>query len=370
MEVRLYRYTNSRLLRIGLSNVATGHYARSRYEPGKFELSIPAEAPFAVEFLPDSLVLIDRDYWGVVTGRKISSGADNTITITGAELTELLSRRVIVPDNAVEQNKPMGYDSVSGSTEQVIKHYVRRHAVEPDNPARKIPMLSIAPNKDRGTADDAYTARYSGLMDSLSVIGKRAGIGIRITGEEKTGNLLFDVAEQVDRTAGQSVNRPLILEVSRHNLESSAYTEEYGQSNNTFYCSRSGDEYAWETLTQTYFSGENEPSGLNRREKSLSISVYEEGNQYEQLEKNARKEMTNYRPARTLSCVMARNLTYGKDYRIGDIATVVDRIAGVQTDMEITSVDTSVTAGSTSYVATFGDPQLSVFQKIDREIRR
>lgn len=370
MEIRIYRYAENRLIRIGLTNVATGHYVRSRYEPGKFELSMPAAAPFALEFLPDSLVLIDRDYWGIITGRKISSGSDNTISITGSELTELLSRRVIVPDNAVTENKPMGYDSVSGSTEAVIKHYVSRHAAAPDNPARKLPMLEIAPNEERGTSDDAYTARYSGLMDTLSIIAKRANLGLHIRVDERTGKMVFDVSAQLDRTAGQSSNRPLILEVSRHNLESSAYTEEYGQSNNTFYCSRSGDEFAWETLTQTYFSGDEEPKGMNRRERSLSISVYDEGNQYEQLEKNARKEMMNYTPARALTCVMARTMVYGKDYRIGDVATVIDRVAGMQADMEITAVDTSCTAESTSYVATFGTPQLSVFQKINREMRR
>lgn len=367
MEVRLYEFVGESFFRrVGLTYMATGHYVMSRYTAGPFELVIPASAAFSMDFTKDRIVFIDRIFWGIITGRKINQGIENTVTVTGQDLKELFSRRQIVPDNMTNQNAPMGYDNANGSTETVIKHYVNNHAVNPKNPARKFGMLKIAPDKGRGIEDDAYYARYVNLLDTAVTIGKRANLGITITGSEKTMNLIFDVAERVDRTYMQGKNRPLILDVSNHNVDAMSYTEDQSQSGNVFYCSRSGDEYEWETLTQTYFQTDNEPVGLARREKSLSISVYEDGDQYEQLEKNARKEMTKYLPAESLTCTMSRNLIYGKDYNVGDYVTLRYVDIGMVSNMEIVSVDVVIDSETTSYVAEFGEPQLNRFQKIAR----
>lgn len=368
MEVRLYEFYKSTLFRrIGITYLATGHYAESKYGVGEFELSIPMEAAFAVEFSTDRLVLIDRRYWGVITGRKLDNGSENTITVKGKELKDWLARRQIVPDNQVTDNVPMGYDSAEGWTESILKHYVENHAVSPQNPARRFPMLRIAPDQHRGTENDAYYARFVNLMDTLEIVGKRANLGTRITGDEQTGLFTFDVYGQTDRTVNQTTNKPLLLDVGRHNLDASSYTEEYGQSGNVFYCSRSGDEFEWETLTQTYFSTDDEPQWFLRREKAMSISVYEDGNQYEELEKNARKEMVKYRPAQELTCTVSRGLIYGTDYRLGDIVTVRNGEAGILADMEITAVDTVVTAESTSYTVSFGEQQLTTLDQIRRD---
>lgn len=367
MEVRLYEFVDESVFRrVGLTYLATGHYVMARYTAGEFEISLPASAAFAMDFTADRIVQIDRMFWGIITGRKISKGSENTVTVSGRDLKEILSRRQIVPDNRISKNAPMGYDSASGSTETVIKHYVYYHAVSPRNPARQFRMLKIAADKGRGIKDDAYYARYANLLETIVSIGKRANTGIVIAGSEKTMDLIFDVAERVDRTYSQSKNRPLVLDVSNHNVDAMSYTEEQSQSGNVFYCSRAGDEYEWETLTQTYFSEDNEPTGLSRREKSLSISVYEDGDQYEELEKNARKEMTKYLPAETLTCTMSRSLVYGKDYSIGDYVTIRYLDVGIVSNMEIVSVDVVVDSETTNYVAEFGEPQLNRFDKIER----
>ena len=244
------------------------------------------------------------------------------------------------------------------------------HLVSPRNPARKIHGLYIAQNQHRGLKDDAYHARYVNLQQTVAEIGKRANLGIDIVGDEYRGAFYFDVVSRRDRTVGQSDNKPLVLEMSRYNVDSSVYQEDHSQERNVFYCSRAGDEYEWETLTQTYYSQGTEPTGYARREKSLSISVYEDGDQYEQLETNARKEMENYKAAETVKCVMSRRMVYGTDYLIGDYVTVRDRAAGVESDMEIVSVDTVLTDTTINYVAEFGEPRLTRFDTLKRETRR
>lgn len=371
MEVRIYDLHNAtgRLRRIGLTNLATGHFVNSKYEAGPFEISVPLSAPFANEFLVDRIVLINRKSWGVITGKKTERAGADSLTVAGKELTEWLSRRQIVPAPAQQANMPIGYDSASGPTETIMKHYVNNHAVYPMNSSRKIQGLTIAPDLGRGIEDDAYHARYVELLKTLGEIGKRANLGMRITGNERTEEFIFDVIPRRDRTASQTENMPLILEMSRRNIDSLTYVNEVSDSGNVFYCSRAGDQYEWETLTQTYFLDDQEQTGYKRREKSLSISVYEEGDQYEQLEINSKKEMENYRPAESLSCVISRRLVYGKDYIIGDYVTVIDKETGIQTDMEITLVDTIERENGTDYVATFGTPQLTRVDAIRRDMK-
>ncbi len=89
-------FTNPPFFAVSASRIATGHYTESKYGVGEFELSIPMEAAFAVEFYTDRLVLIDRRYWGVITGRRLDSGSENTITVKG-KVKDWLSRRQIVP---------------------------------------------------------------------------------------------------------------------------------------------------------------------------------------------------------------------------------------------------------------------------------
>ena len=94
-----------------------------------------------------------------------------------------------------------------------------------------------------------------------------------------------------------------------------------------------------------------------------------DGNQYQELEKNARKEMESYRAVESITCTMSRNLQYGVDYQVGDYATVIDRRTGMTADMELEAVDTVVTETTIDYVATFGQPQLTRLEKLQRDTK-
>ena len=371
MEIRIYEMdAEGHLSRRGITRLATGPYRTDHYTAGLFELSLPIDAPYADALLIDRLVLIDRADWGVITGRVVDGGQTNTVSVSGSTLLEWLSRRIIVPDSAVPEDKPMGYDSVSGPTETVMKHYVIRHAINPANPARRFPALVCMPDQERGDPEDAFMARYANLLATLELIGRRANLGFEIKGDDCNDAFAFEVHPRIDRTVHQTENPPLLLEISRRNIATLVYSQDYKQSGNVFYCSRSGDQYEWETLTQTYFlDGAEEPVGQSRREMALSISVDSDGNQYQELEKNARKEMESYRAAESIVCTMARSLLYGTDYRVGDYATVIDRRTGTMADMELEAVDTVVTESSVDYVATFGKQQLTRLEKLRRDTK-
>lgn len=372
MEVRLFELSNNdaKIRRIGLTNLATGHYMDSKYTPGKFELSLPVAAPFALDFVPDRLVLIDRWYWGVITGRSLENSMSNTVTIAGAQLTEWLHRRVMLPPDETPEGAPRGYDSCSGTTEHIMKQAVIRHAAEPKNEARKILGLKVADDLGRGTPDDAYLYRYAYLDEALSEIGKRANMGIKITGDEVRCIFTFDVVPRVDRTAGQTANKPLLLQMTRHNMDALEYTADETTGRNTFFCTRNDSAEVWDKFTQTYFFADEEPTGYARRECSLNVSVPEADNPYEAMETAARKEMESYKPTESLTCSVSRRLVYRKDYRLGDFCTVVAPEIGMLSNMEIVSVDTVVGQADTNFVVTFGESRPTRFDQLKKELKQ
>lgn len=350
---------------------AAGDYTVSRYDIGTAALDLPLTHQAVQQTAVGDLLLIDGAYWYIVTGRDVSRDASGRVTMRAHQLAEILRRRQITPDNSAGKDMPIGYDSVAGTTETVVKHYVAACAVSPINPARIIRGLTIADDQGRGIADDAYSARYVNLWDTIASIGKLASLSPVVTADIDRQRLVFDVAANRNRTVDQQVYKPLILQMERHNLLSCDYTYDTSAAANVFYASRAGDQYAWETLTQTYWSTEDEPKGLDRRECWLSVSVYTDtGNQYEQLGKNARKAMTDYKTAESLTAAISPSMTFGRDYQVGDVATVIDKMAGVRMDAEITTVTVQDdTSGKRTATATFGDGKTSRFDKIARELK-
>lgn len=350
---------------------AAGSYTVSRYDIGTATVELPLTHPTARLAVVGDLLLIDGAHWYIITGREVSRGDTGRIKLQAHQLAEILRRRQITPENSAGKDMPIGYDSVAGTTETVIKHYVAACAVTPTNPARIIRGLTIADDRGRGTADDAYAARYENLWDTIAKIGKLASLAPIVTADIAHQRLVFDVAPSRDRTADQRSYKPLILQIERHNLLSSDYAYDTSTSANVFYASRAGDQYAWETLTQTYWAADDEPQGLDRRECWLSVSVYtDSGNQYDQLRRNAEKAMADYKVTEGVTATLAPALVLGTDYQLGDAATVIEPIAGVRMDAEITEVTIQDDAnGARTATATFGDGKLTRFDRIDREIK-
>lgn len=347
---------------VALTHQASGQYTDSKYEPGTFSVTVPSGARYAAELQKDRIVLIDRWYYGTITGVKVTDA--DSITIAGSQLTEWLHRRVIVPPVEQAEDAPMGYDAESGATETIMKRAVEKHAVSPRNGKRAIPGLSIAYDAQRGIANDAYLYRYAYLDEAVIAMGKRANLGIKIDGYP-SGNYVFDVIPRLDRTVTQTERPPLILDVRRHTADTAEYSDDASASANTFFCTRSDSAEVWEKLTQTYFLEDAEPQGLDRREMALTISVPDGDNPYEQMEITARKEMENYRPAQTLTCTMSRRLEYRTDYSLGDYCTVV--VGGYAADMEIVSVTTTEDEGGRRYTATFGEQAPTKWDLLSRE---
>lgn len=373
MRIVVYELKNDRasMRRLGWINGATGNYTDAKYEVGSFNFLIPATETNIKLILNERVLLVDNFYWCTITGFKFEEGARKKIAVTGKQLTCWLNRRVIIPPVNYEDGKPMGYEAVNGSSETIMKYAVQKHMVNPTEEARKIYGLEIARDLQRGNAEDAYMYRYVALDTAIFAIGKAAKLGAKITGYSNKCKFIFDVIPQTDRTDIQSKNMPLILQVLRGNLESSAYTYDESDSYNTFYCIRSDSSEEWEQFVQTYSLDNIKKTGLQRRETSFTVSVDSDSdNEYSEFETMSKKEIENYRPVENLKAVMSRKLQYRKDYALGDVATVILSFAGLKADMEIISVETTTTESNTVCVATFGEEKISKFKLLQRRMSK
>src|SRR5690606_14774902 len=108
--------------------------------------------------------------------------------ITGYTLDGVLNQRITIPPTHTN------YDRKSGDAETVMKHYVYRHFINPDDPDRKIDFIEIAPNKHRGP-HIKLESRYKNMGDEIVDISKTARLGWTIYVDMVIKKWIFDVIE-------------------------------------------------------------------------------------------------------------------------------------------------------------------------------
>ena len=356
MEVRIYEYLNSLIPR-GITYQAKGSYTKRFYDAGDFDISIPAYEEYAFQLVPGRLINIDKHFWGVIQNTNITRGSGSVIRATGKCLKIWLDWRITVPDDIGDARAPAGYSSYAGSSEKVMKYYVKRNLAEPAYEYRVIPGLYVSEDMGRGLKDDAYYSRFESVLEVEKKLGERAKLGYDISFDGE--NFVFDVFEGMDRTADQKLIKPVIFSVERGTLSSFQKADETGHEKTAFYCTRAGAEFEDEAYTQTYYF-EEQTAGLARKEKHLDISITTEGDQYAEFEELSRKNMEEYKPTQSFSCDITReSYSYLADYEVGDYVTIKDSLTGVTADRQIISVTTQTGDTAVSYSAEFGDTRIT-----------
>lgn len=345
------------------------------YEPGRFDVEIPYRARHAEQLEIGRLVLIGGAFWGVIDDLELSAGSGGErLNVSGRQLKGLALDRITIPPDFTTVSGAQGYDAVTGTTEAVMKHFVSANLAQPQQAGRGVFGLEIAPDLGRGRAQDRYMSRHEVLADVLKALGEAAGLGYDIVPDLERQRFVFDVVEGADHTAGQSARGRVVFELSRKTALSLRYRHSAADSRNVFYTTMAGAQFADEALTIAYLrEGENEPSGLLRREKHLEVSANtpQAGSEYEELRRLALLEAEEFKSARSFTCELAQGpYAYRRDFRVGDLVTVRNREWGVSMDARLTAMESRYDAGGAAYSATFGDAPLNVVGRLQRQIRK
>lgn len=343
--------------------------------PGAFTIEVPTGARHGSKLTQGRAVWIEQGLWGIIDDvclRHDSSGAVRVVS--GRQLKGLTLDRITIPPASTAVTGAQGYDTATGTTETVMKHFVLGNMLNGAQPARMICGLEVADDLGRGLPDDKYMSRHDVLADVLAALGEAAGLGYDIVPDLALHKLVFDVVTGEDHTARQSERPRVVFSIRRRSALSQEYVMSTGDSRNVFYATLSGSEFVDETLTATYIrDGEEEPIGLRRREKHLSISADTPtpGEEYSELRRKALIEAESFCPAESFTCEIAPGpVEYRRDYQLGDLVSVINEEWGVEMHTRITEMRTSYTASGVTYTATFGTAPLNVFGRLRRQMEK
>lgn len=335
-----------------LDNCKSIKFSRSLYDISEFQINTSAAA--GRELLPGRIICLDSRRAGIIRTLGIDeSKSGDEVIARGIELKGIVNQRRVVPDR-IADSQFFGWDRYPGlndpdvPAESVIKHYIDRHMVNPDDPNRKFPRLVIAADLGRGILM-RWQSRWDPLDAVLKGIGEYSGIGYEIWLDFDNNQFVFDIISGRDKTSYS--DSPVLFATGWGNTSKIQYAVDEKDWHNVGYAGGAGEDEG--RLIQTVFEGDAIPSGFNRREDWLDCGNIEnvddllyEG-KYKLQDKKRRESLTG-------DIIPAGPFKYLQDWDIGDRVTVASEIAGVESDKQITGVDEGYEQGKTSIKPIFG----------------
>jgi len=372
MEIRIYDYISNEFVPQLITYKAINiKYRVHAYEPSGFGFDFSLDEFGADEFKIKRFVLIEN-FIGVIENIKRNTDTNsNMMSVSGTDIKGLFINRIIIPQTFSGTQGTAGYDAVTGYTDVCIKHFWQNNIGTNAAVVRRYNFITIGGNKNIGKSNDAYKARYNKLSDVTAELAKGADLVVTVTPQIETGKILLDVVKPDMRTV--TSERPLILSLDRLTVLQIENIIETLNKRNAFYTTRSGAQFADEALTMLYFrDGETEPSGIDRKEEHLNVSVNTPvaGNEYTEMRRQAVHDMVNYEEINSLNAkVNFTQLKYNRDFKVGDFVTVQNIKWGVEADIQIVAVDISETASDRTESVTLGAEKKGYVREILTQIQ-
>lgn len=349
-------------------------FTRRYQKSGEFELHINVNKNLTETLQEGNLIFLTERKVGVIQHRTLSRDGKETLTIKGSTLQGLMSRRITVPPIG------QGYDRIKDNAETVLKHYVFNNAVNPVDISRIIPNLEIALDQKRGPIVD-YQSRLKHLDTELEDISNISGIGWEIYLDLGRQKFVFDVFENRDVTTEQTILPPVIFSVDFDNIQSHTFTDSALGYKNTAYVGGQGEEESrrivkigttsgfkrYETFVDARdvsetksVEGVDGPTDVPIPESEINSQLTDRGTKsLKELDKiiSFESEILTYGP-----------FVYEKDWDLGDIVTVQDKMWGLTLNTPIPEVKETYEVGGFKLEATFGNTIPTLIDKLKKTI--
>lgn len=342
---------------------------------GEFELKINKYIQYADELQKDRIILIGNDHRKVyvIKYRQIeldeSGKATENWIVRGLELKSIITERLTIP--------PPGkaHDKVTGSYETVMKHYINTCLVNPLDVKRKLDMLTIAPDLQRGQ-QLSHSSRLKMLAEEISTLSLDSGLGWTIYLDLTNKKWVFDVQEGVNRTRGQNINSPVIFSPEFNSLKSLSYTQSDLNYKNIAVVAGQGEGVERRIIEV----GEDGKTGYWRRETFIDARDISETNDDGEplpeqkviaaLQARGQQQLNELLQEEYLEGQLLNqgSFIYEKDFNNGDIATIQNLNWGVTLDARITSVREAYENNTHIIEGTFGNNKPTLIQKIKQEL--
>lgn len=335
-------------------------FTRSYHDIGEFQITINKKKQNVDKLQKNNFIIIDNDTCkaGIIKYRQISEDENGieTVTIKGYQLKYITTQRTVVP--------PAGFtnDEIRGNAETVMKHYVDNHIINPFDINRKIDIVQINPNQNRGITLE-WKSRFKNLAAELTDISNITGIGWDMFIDYESKKILFDVLNGRDLTINQSINSPVIFSKSFDNLNNQNYIYNDTNRKNVIYVAGKGegvDRNIEVVGSAVGLERIEEFTDARDKETTSELIVYGE-----RMLKELGSEQTLEAQILTYS-----NLEYGKDYNLGDIVTIKYDTENLILDTRIIEVQEVYEPGGYKINVVFGNKIPTLINKLKNALKQ
>jgi hypothetical protein len=309
-----------------------------------------------------------------------------TLVVKGKFLTGYLGRRII-----------WGIEKIKTTPELAMRYLIDKHCINPDNPDRIIPYLKL--NHLKGIPDDFYylsanqitwepvamnlpeiekQTSYKNLLEEVESIATTNELGIRTLLDIQNKQMLFDVYQGLDRTAGQTKNAPAIFSKEFENVLEQEYTDSLNNYRNVVLVAGEGEGAARELVIVGQGTGLDRfemfvdardlqsTEQVDGEEVSIPIEQYRE-----MLEDRGLSKLSEHKEIQTFDSKinLNSNLVYKEDFDLGDIVTCTSKKWGITIDTRITEVEEVYEESGKQINVVFGNNIPTLIDVIKREVR-
>ncbi|RDE19252.1 siphovirus ReqiPepy6 Gp37-like family protein [Parageobacillus thermoglucosidasius] len=348
-------------------------FTRRWHEVGEFELRINRHKRHTELLQRGNLIMLgaSRNKVGIIRHREIeldeNGKASENWLVKGIALKGVMAQRIVVPSVGDS------HDRANGSAETVMKHYVDRHVVNPVDAKRKIDMVVLALDQQRGS-NISWESRFKNLAEELVEISKASGLGWDVILDFERKKWVFDVFVGRDLTVNQSVNPPVIFSPQFESLKQLSFVESDFNYRNYGYIAGQGEGEDRRVVEV----GATE--GLSRIETFIDARDISEEDENQQalpeaeiiakLQQRGQQKLSEFAQEFFLEGQILTNspFEYEKDYDLGDIVTIQNREWGVTRDARITEIKEIYEPGGFQIEATFGESRPTLIKKLKQEL--
>lgn len=352
-----------------MPNIISIVYSEKYQNIGDFEaqVALTEETVFLVKTENIIVFDVERGIAGIIGKVKEEiSDRGNVLNISGNLTESYLSRRIC-----------WGLYSKTGKPSEIVQDMLNKNVLSPSVAERKIEGINFVPVTFEGEESISFQSTGGIISDNVVALCEANNMGFKMPIDIVNGSFEFTLYKGTDRTINQNVVSQCVFSMEFENILSAVYEKNTKDSKNIFIVAGEGEGKDRKMVTV----GDTSLSGKNRIEFFVDAgdvqSTDEEGNtipanEYNQMLKQRGEEVrSEYKVVENFSCEInpVGNLTYGKDFFLGDKVTANIDLFGLQIDVIVSEVSHTITYEGEDLEFTFGYGAPTFTEKLKRRLR-
>ncbi|MGL5440791.1 MAG: siphovirus ReqiPepy6 Gp37-like family protein [Filifactoraceae bacterium] len=217
-----------------------------------------------------------------------------------------------------------------------------------------------------------YQNSWGNVLEEFEKICQTAELGLTGKFNRDTEQCLFQTYMGVNRGSNQTENKQIIFSREFGNIQSQTYIENDKDYKNSIFVAGEGEGAARKVveITDGSISYERKELFIDARDlqKTVDNKTLTDAEYTNMLINRGKDKAKEYQSIKSLEGVIinTKGYEYKKDWNLGDIVTIEDKVWGITMDTRIVQVEEVYANGITEVIPSFGNTVPTLIQKIKR----